>query len=269
MLVEEKRFADRVEWVINDPKNGNSLGMKVYDRLHGLLCNLEKECQKNILVSSGGKAQIRLLVIKAKPVGNARKPIWIAGGNLKELASYSREHAKEYAKKYSSLCHRLMDLPIPVLMAIDGQVIGGGVEFALFGDIRYATVSTTFSFKQLKVGLALGYGSSNRLAHLVGPACAMDYMLSQKVIFTDELMARGLVQKEFPSFVELDMAIAAFSECLSKLEPLAVGMQKRMFNRTYLAASPAQIQADIDDFSNLWKNPSHMKFLEHFLQGER
>ena len=263
MVIIETKLEDRIEWTINDPKNGNSLGLKMYDRFHELLSGLEHKCRMD--QSSDGP---RVLVIKSKPVGNHERPIWVAGGNLKELSSLDQHEARNYARNYSMLCRRLLELPIPVLVAMDGQVIGGGVELALFGDIRFATDATTFSFKQLRVGLALGYGSSNRLTQLIGPSSAMDYLLSQKVVDAEELLAKGLIQKQLPGAHELDEAIASFCANLKQLEPLAVAMQKRMLNRLYLSSNE-KIDQDLDDFTKLWKNPSHLKFLDHFLKGER
>ncbi|MFK7823061.1 MAG: enoyl-CoA hydratase/isomerase family protein [Oligoflexales bacterium] len=267
MLIKETKLKDRIEWTIDDPKNGNSLGMRMYDRFHELLTSLEKECERSIHGSHDDAPTTRLLVIKANYDGSQAQPIWVAGGNLKELASLNQAEARNYIKNYSMLCRRLLNLPIPVLFAMDGQVIGGGVELALFGDLRFATASTTFSFKQLRVGLALGYGSSNRLTQLIGPSSAMDYLLLQKVIGAKELLAKGLIQKELSSVGELDEAIANFSANLSQLEPLAVAMQKRMLNRAFLSLN-SQVEQDLDDFSKLWKNPSHLKFLDHFLKGE-
>ena len=160
-----------------------------------------------------------------------------------------------------------MELPIPFFFAMDGQVIGGGGELALFGDVRFATAGTTFAFKQLKVGLSLGYGSSGRLVQLLGPGSAMDYMLSQRVLDAGELLAKGLIQKKVTGAAELEEAIAEFSANLAQIEPLAVAMQKRMINRHCLSAKE-QLEQALDDFASLWKNPSHVRFLEQFLKDE-
>ena len=268
MVIKESRINERIEWTIDDPKNGNSLGLRVYERFDELLSFLEGECQRIIFTAQSGRPPARLLVIRSKKAGRQENPIWIAGGNLKELADFDPHAARAYAQKYSLLCRRLMSLPIPVLFAMDGQVIGGGVELALFGDVRFATSSTSFAFKQLKLGLSMGYCSSSRLSELVGPATAMDYLLSQKVVSSKELLAKGLIQKEVLGVQELDRAVERFGAKLAQLEPLAVAMQKRMLYRNYLSRTD-HIEGDLDDFTSLWKNPTHKRFLNGFLNGKQ
>ncbi len=83
----------------------------------------------------------------------------------------------------------------PVVMAIHGLVLGGGVEFALAGQSRIAHSQARFSLPEVNMGLLPGLGGTQRLPRLVGAEAALDMMLTGKMIDADEALAMGLVDQ--------------------------------------------------------------------------
>src|SRR5262249_1671849 len=140
-------------WTIARPERGNALGTTVAAELLGALADL------------GGDADTpRAVVLTAECVSKGSQRTWIAGGDLKELAAIaSGREARAYAASLWAFIDGLAKLPMPVIVAVDGAAIGGGAELALAGDLRLATAASTLDFKQLRVGLATGYGSAKRL----------------------------------------------------------------------------------------------------------
>lgn len=239
---------------IDRPERGNALGTTIARELSAALAELPTK-----------HAGIRALVLRATPVVKGSRRTWIAGGDLKELAQLgTRSEAEAYAKMLNAFCRQLDALPIPVIVAVDGAAIGGGAELALAGDLRLATEASSWEFKQLKVGLAAGYGTTRRLVELVGLARAQDLLFRCLRLDAAEALALGLVSQVLPDEAALDAAIAALCSELAELAPEALAAQKRMLKGAVSLHPGAAAGAELDAFGAIWRNPAHAKFLDSF-----
>ena len=131
-----------------------------------------------------------LIIISAKPDN------FIAGANLEMLQSVkSIAEGRELAELSQAMQRRLASLPMPVVAAIHGSCLGGGLELALAADERVASNdrATRLGVPEVQLGLLPGGGGTQRLPRLVGLAPALGLLLTGRQLGADEALALGLV----------------------------------------------------------------------------
>lgn len=252
-------------WTLDHPSDGNSLGLKMYSELHRALEALESESHPWFKSQESGHLRIRSLVIQAKTSEVEQCPVWIAGGNLKELSKLqTKASGRDYLYKMRELCRRLSGLPIPVIFSIHGKVIGGGAELILFGDFRLATTVSKFYFKQLFVGLSCSYGSSERLRLLTGQGRAWSLLCNPEPVLANQALNWGLLQSTHSDRSQLNQAVKALISQLNTIDPLVFATQKALFNAS-MEQPEEQGTKELDLIEALWMNPAHKKYLEGFM----
>ncbi|MGE0172158.1 MAG: enoyl-CoA hydratase/isomerase family protein [Oligoflexales bacterium] len=244
---------------IDRPERLNSLGITLAKELTQKLKIAQSNLQK-----TPKKWPYRTLVLRANPISKATAKIWIAGGDLKELAKLKNKNdGRIYSKLLSDFCLGLEKLPIPTIACIDGQAIGGGAELALSCDLRFATKDSRFNFKQLQIGLATGYGGALRLVNLVGRSQAANILLLGKHLTAEQALNISLVHEVFPTTAELDRRIFEAGKYFAQLHPEAVAAQKAMLYP--LQESQRTLRSkETKLFQDLWMNPAHKAQLERF-----
>jgi enoyl-CoA hydratase len=103
--------------------------------------------------------------------------------------------AKCFAHKGQSVINKIVALPIPVIAAVNGYALGGGLEIALACDFIYATESANLGLPETTLGLIPGFGGTQRLPRLVGPSQAKELIYTGKIISAAEAQATGMVNR--------------------------------------------------------------------------
>jgi E-phenylitaconyl-CoA hydratase len=116
---------------------------------------------------------------------------------------------------------------IPVIAAIGGYAIGGGLEIALACDIRIASDDSTFALSEVQVGSMPGAGGTQRLPRIVGPSLAMQMMLTGERIGAERALAAGLVSELMPRERLRERALELAAR-IARNAPLAVRATKRL-----------------------------------------
>ena len=123
----------------------------------------------------------------------------------------------------------LEELEKPVLAAINGLCVGGGLELALSCDLRVAAEEAQLGFPELRAGIIPGSGGCSRLAHLVGVGRAKEMILTGELLPAGEAKAMGLVNAVVPGD-QLMSKVREYADKLLQRGPLAVGMAKQIIN---------------------------------------
>jgi enoyl-CoA hydratase/carnithine racemase len=250
--LEVEHRADRIIWRLARPERGNGLGTT-------LAAELLKACDALRDVSA------RVLVLTAVPLVKDGRATWIAGGDLKELAKLAdQDSAEEYAGMLGRVCAALSALAIPVIAAIDGAAIGGGAELALWCDERLMTARSSLEFKQLKVGLACGYGTTKRLCDLVGLAKAQNLVYRCMTLSAMDARNAGLCAEVVEGAQDLQASVDAAVARWQALSPRAIAAQKAMFWNAANGHPGTARLAELQLFRGAWGNPQHRAFLERF-----
>lgn len=254
MFVEEVSHGPLLHWEIHRPLRLNALGPTIGQELTEKLRHLRARLDTP-------HPSHRLLYVTAAPNPQG---VWIAGGDLKELARFvDARHARHYARLLTEVCHTLSALSIPVVMGLDGRVIGGGLEFALAGDLRLATTATTLDFRQLAIGLATAFGGAARLVKLVGLARAMEWQMLCAAVDAEDARQAGLISLCLSTREALFSQAERWAQHFAALPFASVALQKRMLVEE--GRSPGE---NARDFSRLWRNPLHEKVLARFSSRE-
>lgn len=116
-----------------------------------------------------------------------------AGANLRELAELDHEGARAYSVYGQSVTQELARFPVPTVAALNGPAYGGGIELALACDFRVAAPHARLHYQASKLGLLPGWGGTQRLAALVGPARAKAMMVLCRPVSPQEALGWGLV----------------------------------------------------------------------------
>jgi enoyl-CoA hydratase len=131
-----------------------------------------------------------------------------------------------------AVLQRLVELPKPVIAAINGFALGGGLELALACDIRIVAESAELGFPEITLGLIPGWGGTTRLVRLVGPGRAKLMIMSGERISAAEAMDIGIVERVVPSATVMAHALQVASRFTS-LPVLAMAAAKQSINRAH------------------------------------
>ncbi|HYA70569.1 MAG TPA: enoyl-CoA hydratase-related protein [Thermoplasmata archaeon] len=149
-----------------------------------------------------------------------------AGADLKELATLDLASAPDVVRKGHAIFQRIASLRPPVIAAINGLALGGGLELALSCDLRIAGESAKLGAPEVNYGLMPAYGGTQRLPRLVGLSKAKELIFTGSMISAAEALRIGLVNKTVPAGQEL-RAARDLAHTIAQRAPKAVQAAKR------------------------------------------
>ncbi len=174
---------------INRPTKLNALNKATIEELHHAFNELDKD-----------------KTIKAILVTGSGEKAFVAGADIAEFAHFSETEGKELAAKGQALLFDFVqNLGTPVIAAINGFALGGGLELAMSCHFRIASTNAKMGLPEVTLGVIPGYGGTQRLAQLVGKGRAMELILTASMIDAETAKSYGLVnhvvtQEELLSF---------------------------------------------------------------------
>ncbi|HEU5155635.1 MAG TPA: enoyl-CoA hydratase-related protein [Streptosporangiaceae bacterium] len=134
--------------------------------------------------------------------------VFAAGADIKEMAGMSYAEATGHAALLQEFTRALAAIPKPVIAAITGYALGGGLEVALCADFRVAGEGAKVGQPEIQLGVIPGAGGTQRLARLIGPARAKDLIFSGRHVAADEALRIGLVDQVVPDAEVYQAALA-------------------------------------------------------------
>lgn len=164
------------------PKSLNALNAEVLDELLSLLENI------------GNDEAIRVLIFTG-----AGEKAFVAGADISELTEFTPLQAKHFSEKGHSVMNRLQGLAIPVIAAVNGFALGGGLELALACDFIYASENAKFGVPEITLGIIPGFGGTQRLPRIVGKNIAKEMVFTGKTLSAEEGGKLGFVNKIIPA----------------------------------------------------------------------
>jgi enoyl-CoA hydratase/carnithine racemase len=171
----------------------------------------------------------------AAAIGADTKAVVIAGGDkaFAAGADISEFGDKEAARKVAAAFREAFDavaaIPRPVIAAIHGYALGGGLELACACDFRIAGETARMGQPEILLGLVPGAGGTQRLARLIGPARAKEMIFSGRQVRADEAHAIGLVDR-VAAPTELEHAALYWAAELGRGAVVAMGLAKRVID---------------------------------------
>ena len=162
---------------INRPTKLNALNKQIIEELHVAFKSLDENSDiKVILITGSGE--------KA----------FVAGADISEFADFSIEEGTELARKGQEILFSFIEnLGTPVIAAVNGFALGGGLELAMSAHFRVASSNAKMGLPEVSLGVIPGYGGTQRLPQLVGKGKAMEMIMTASMITADEAKDWGLV----------------------------------------------------------------------------
>ncbi|MGB6454416.1 MAG: enoyl-CoA hydratase-related protein [Streptosporangiaceae bacterium] len=124
--------------------------------------------------------------------------LFAAGADIKEMADNSYPQMAAYSSRLQAAFNAVAELAKPVVAAVTGYALGGGLELALCADFRVLGESAQVGQPEILLGIIPGAGGTQRLPRLVGPARAKDLVFSGRFVRADEALAMGLADQVVP-----------------------------------------------------------------------
>ena len=214
-----------IQLTLNRPDKFNCISQKL---LKGLLDGIER-AEKT--------PGIRAVVV----TGNG--PHFCTGADLDEVRGHSQSHESldEFIAFGHHVMQRMENSPLPVIAAVQGYCLAGGMELMMSADIVFAAADARIGCQHAQYGLVPGWGGSQRLPRLVGLRRAMELMFSARWLDAVTAADWGLVNTVVDTPELLDEA-NAFAQKLSTRNPEGIGAMKRLARE----GAPLPIQAALE-----------------------
>jgi enoyl-CoA hydratase/carnithine racemase len=205
----ERNGAIWAEIEINRPEKANALTMTMIAALGERIAHIEAD------------REIRAVVLRG------RGRFFSAGGDIDAWGSLSpQDMAERWILPGIRVLNRLASLPVPVIAALSGHALGGGLELALAADMRIAQKSTKLGVPEVALGMISGWGGVRRLAETIGVARARHMTLLGESITAEQALDWGLVTALADSEADLENQLAAWLESLCANAPGAIALTK-------------------------------------------
>ena len=162
---------------INRPKKLNALNKETIQELHEAFQDAHDD------------ADVKLVII----TGSGEKA-FVAGADISEFADYSAEEGRHLAAEgQAKLFDYVANFPKPVIAAINGFALGGGLELAMAAHFRIASENAKMGLPEVSLGVIPGYGGTQRLPQLVGKGRAMEMIMTAGMIDASQALQYNLV----------------------------------------------------------------------------
>jgi len=194
---------------INRPNAMNALNTKVFNEVDDVVSKIQNNPKIKVLIITGeGKA-------------------FVAGADIAEMVNMTQEEGSAFSRLGQNTFRSLEKLEIPVIGAINGFALGGGLEFAMGCDFRIASSKAKFGQPEVNLGLIPGYAATQRLPRLVGMADALFMLTSAEMITSEDALRIGLVQKVVEPEMLMD-EVMRIAKVIASKGPNAVKKVKKV-----------------------------------------
>lgn len=211
------------------------------------------------LAQLASRPEIRVLVLR----GTGDKA-FVAGANIKEMASLDRLGAETFISGLRDLCEAVRHFPVPVIARIPGWCLGAGLELAMACDLRVAADGTQFGMPEVKVGIP-SVIHATLLPRLISPTHASWMLLSGELVGSEQALTWGLIN-ESVSLVKLDARIDAITTALTTLAPKAVKQQKRLMRRWEKLPLTDAINDTVSEFGAAFETGEPAHYMGQWMQ---
>jgi len=203
---------------INRPKKLNALNSATISELNAAFVALEEDANAKVIIITG-----------------SGEKAFVAGADISEFANFSVEEGGRLARQgQESLFDLVENLATPVIAAVNGFALGGGLELAMACHFRVASDNAKMGLPEVSLGVIPGYGGTQRLPQLIGKGKAMELIMTAGMISAEDAKGCGLVN---------------YVVTQEELIPLAEKLASKIMRNSSVAISAA-IRAVNDNFKD-------------------
>ncbi|MGI9552114.1 MAG: enoyl-CoA hydratase/isomerase family protein [Aurantibacter sp.] len=236
---------------INRPDKLNALNRETIHELHKALAelNTDKEIKVIIMTGSGEKA-------------------FVAGADISEFADFSVEEGARLASEGQEILFDFIEgLSTPVIAAINGFALGGGLELAMACHFRVASHNARMGLPEVSLGVIPGYGGTQRLPQLIGKGRALELIMTASMIDVDRALSYGLVN-HVVSQEELLPYCLKTAKKIAKNSPIAISHAIKAVNAGF-KTNVNGYESEIEAFGNCFGTADFKEGTSAFLQKRK
>ncbi len=248
-IIFEKR--GRTAYItFNRPKALNAMNSEVVEELERVAFDLERDpdvwC---VVVTGAGKA-------------------FVAGADIEALRDFTPAEGRAFNLHGQQVINRLEKLDKPVICAINGYALGGGLELAMACDFRIMSENAKIGLPETALGIFPGWGGTQRLPRLTNAGCAKYYIFTGEYITAQRAYELGVVQE----IAEPERLMERTEELAAKLlekGPVAVRMAKRAINEGMETGLTSAISFDSEAYATVFATEDRVTGTTAFLKKEK
>lgn len=227
---------------INRPTKLNALNKATIEELHNAFNDLNTDSTTKVIILTG-----------------SGEKAFVAGADISEFAHFSVSEGEQLAAKGQELLFDFVqNLQTPVIAAVNGFALGGGLELAMSCHFRIASTNAKMGLPEVTLGLIPGYGGTQRLAQLIGKGRAMELIMTANMIDAETAKSYGLVNHVVPQEELLDLAKSIATK-ISNNSSVAIAKAIDAINANY--------QDGVNGFATEVKNFGYCFGTEDFKEG--
>ena len=246
MIYEKKDTIAQI--TINRPKALNAFNSQMLDELTEALELAEKD------------TDIRCVILTA-----AGERAFTAGGDIKEEVLLNEETAKVFSGRGKKMIQSILNHRVPVICAVRGYALGGGMEMILAADITVASTDAKIGIPTIKLGGIPGWGSTVLLPRTVGASRAKELLYTGRSLSAEEALQLGVVEY----VVEPDELLKKAYELaatITDMAPLAVENMKKSINAAMSTGLAESLETETGIFAACFATEDHLEATTAFLE---
>jgi len=236
---------------LSRPGKRNALTQHMFKRLDEVVGEVENNSDLRVLVIRGESGSV-----------------FCAGDDLAELVAMNMVQVRDFLIRTQGTFTRLEALPIPVVAAVEGHALGGGLELALACDLIVASSGAVMGLPETNLGVIPGLGGTIRLPRRVGLGRAKELVYSGRLVQADEAKNMGLVEAVY-SPEEFEMKIMEFLRFLASKSPSALALAKSTINRGMDASLETGLALEREAFAYCFALPDAKEGITAFLEKRK
>jgi len=178
---------------------------------------------------------------------------FVAGADIAEMVNMNSEEGSNFSRLGQNTFSSLEKMEIPVIGAINGYALGGGLELAMGCDFRIASAKAKFGQPEVSLGMIPGYAATQRLSRLVGIADALYMLLTAEMINANDALRIGLVQKVVEP-EELMNEVISLAKKIASKGPKAIKKAKAVTRTGIKMDFDAASELESVEFGSLFGN---------------
>lgn len=225
----------------------NAMNLGVMDEFLSILDGLERDNSKVVIITGSGQKAFS------------------AGADIEYMSQISPTEAEKYALRGHEVLNKIEKLEKPVIAAINGYALGGGCELALSSDIRFASPNAQLGQPEVTLGICPGWGGTQRLLRIIGPARSKDLIFTGRRISAEEAFSMGLVNKIISS-ENLLSETRSYAKTIAKNSSFAVGISKMLVNKGTDANLDTGLKLEIYSWSLCFSTKEREERMRSFVE---
>jgi enoyl-CoA hydratase len=236
---------------INRPKQLNALNKQTIEETHKALKDLEADHQVGVVILTG-----------------AEDKAFVAGADIKEFADFSIAQGGSLAQEGQKLLFDYVEhYTKPIIAAVNGFALGGGLELAMCAHIRVASSNAKMGLPEVSLGVIPGYGGTQRLAQLVGKGKANEMIFTAGMISAEDAFQSGLVNAVVPQSELIDTTKKMASKILRN-SPMAIRSAIKAVNAGFTSGINGY-QVEIEEFAKCFGTDEFKEGTTAFLEKRK